>query len=107
MQRRCFFKQYQAILLAWAIVSSGAGLPLTLAAQKDDVARFVNGWRVGEPVTYENLSLFPLWASRSSDTSGFVTLDEALASGDAVVTERGGEILRRRRGTDPDRKSVV
>ena len=52
MQRRSFFKQFQAIWMVWAIVSSAAGLPLTLAAQKDDVARFVNGWRVGEPVTY-------------------------------------------------------
>jgi hypothetical protein len=52
-------------------------------------------WRIGELVSYENLSVFPIFSRAGSDTSGFVTLEEALASGDAVVTERGGEILRR------------
>jgi hypothetical protein len=54
-----------------------------------------------EPVTYENLSVFPVVTRTEVDTSGYVTLDEALASGDAVVTERGGEILRRTRDGRP------
>lgn len=55
------------------------------------------GWRVADGVTYENLTIFPVVTTSSADTSGFVTLDEALASGDAVVTEEGSEILRRSR----------
>jgi len=55
-------------------------------------------WRVAEAVTYENLSVFPVVAAKGEmDTTGFATLDEALTAGDAVVTERGGEILRRSR----------
>jgi hypothetical protein len=54
------------------------------------------GWRLGEAVTYESLTVFPVYASRQADTSGFATLDEALASGDAVVTEQGSYMRRTR-----------
>jgi len=60
-----------------------------------------NGWKVLEPVTYENLSVFPVVGGPGADTSGFITLDEALASGEAVVTEQGGEIIRRTRDGRP------
>ena len=61
----------------------------------------INGWRLIEPVTYENLTLFPVVAHKTTETSDFATLDEALASGDAIVTEQGGEILRRTRDGRP------
>lgn len=54
-------------------------------------------WRLLEPVTYENISLFPVVASSSLDTSDFVTLDEGLSTGDVVVREQGGERLARSR----------
>jgi len=60
-----------------------------------------NGWKVLEPVTYENLSVFPVVGGSGADTSGFITLDEALASGEAVVTEQGGEMIRRTRDGRP------
>lgn len=53
------------------------------------------GWRVLEPVTYENLSVFPVVVRTMPDTSAFLTLDEGLTSGQVVVTEGGGEIIRR------------
>jgi hypothetical protein len=56
------------------------------------------GWRLGEPVTYENLTVFPVLAAQQADTSGFATLDEALASGDAIVTEQGNYLRRTRDG---------
>jgi hypothetical protein len=46
-------------------------------------------------VSYENITLFPVVASSRVDTSGFLTLDQALASGDVVVREIGDVILRR------------
>ncbi len=60
-----------------------------------------NGWRLGDAVTYENLSVFPILSGKATETSGFVTLDEALASGDAVVSEQGGDVLRRTRDGRP------
>src|SRR5713226_7520748 len=46
-----------------------------------------NGWRLGDPVTYENLTIFPVLSAESARTSGFATLDEALSTGDAVISE--------------------
>ena len=46
-------------------------------------------------ITYENVTLFPVVTSSRIDTSGFLTLDQGLASGDVVVREMGNMILRR------------
>src|SRR5574341_667437 len=43
------------------------------------------GWRVLEPIIYENLSVFPVVVRQGADTAGFLTLDEGLASGQVVV----------------------
>jgi hypothetical protein len=55
-------------------------------------------WRLADGVTYENLTIFPVVASKQPDTRGFATLDEALANGDAVVTEQGNYLRRTRDG---------
>jgi hypothetical protein len=57
-----------------------------------------NGWRLANPVSYENLTIFPVLAAREVDTSQFATLDDALASGEAVITEQGAEMRRMRDG---------
>jgi hypothetical protein len=56
------------------------------------------GWRLAQPVTFENLTLFPVVTSQNADASGFATLDEALASGEALITEQGAEMRRMRDG---------
>jgi len=61
-------------------------------------------WRLLDPVTYENLTVFPVVSSASYDTSPFLTLDEGLASGEVVVREQGAEGMIRRRG---DRGNVI
>ena len=59
------------------------------------------GWRLGEPVRYENLTVFPVLSKSSADTGEFETLDEGLASGDVLVTEHGAsDYLRRSRDGD-------
>jgi hypothetical protein len=60
-----------------------------------------SGWRLGDAVTYENLTVFPILSRQTADTSGFATLDEALGSGDAVVSESGSETIRRSRDGHP------
>jgi hypothetical protein len=52
-------------------------------------------WRLLNPVTYENISLFPVVSSTSSDTSIFLTLDEGLSTGEVVVSEQGSAGLNR------------
>jgi hypothetical protein len=55
-------------------------------------------WRLGQPVTYQNLTVFPVLSSQDADTSEFATLDEALASGDAIVAEQGNYLRWNRDG---------
>ena len=55
-------------------------------------------WRILDPVTYENISVFPVVSGSSLDTSNFLTLEEGLASGEVIVSERGATGLVRRRG---------
>jgi hypothetical protein len=56
------------------------------------------GWRLAQPIAFENLTIFPVVTTQDADTSGFATLDEALASGEALITEQGAEMRRMRDG---------
>jgi len=58
-------------------------------------------WRILDPVTYENISVFPVVASYAQDTSAFLTLQEGLAKGEVVVRERGSEEMVRGRDGRP------
>jgi hypothetical protein len=59
------------------------------------------GWRLLNPVTYENIAIFPVVTSSAQDTSTFLTLDEGLSSGDVVVSEQGAAGLARTRDGRP------
>jgi hypothetical protein len=89
-------------ILALSVLAVAAGVILmtnvdsNVRASSGGDEKFARGWRLGEAVTYENLTVFPVYASQQADTSGFATLDEALASGDAVVTEQGSYMRRTR-----------
>jgi hypothetical protein len=58
-------------------------------------------WRLLDPVTYENISVFPVVSSQSQDTSPFLTLEEGLATGEVTVAEQGAQILQRSRDGRP------
>jgi hypothetical protein len=49
-------------------------------------------------VTYETLTVFPVLSSLDTNTEAFETLDAALASGDAIVSEQGDAMRRSRDG---------
>jgi hypothetical protein len=57
-----------------------------------------SGWQIRAPITYQNLTIFPVISAASADTSGFATLDESLASGDVRVSEQGNFLGRTRDG---------
>jgi hypothetical protein len=46
-------------------------------------------YRVLEPITSGNLTIFPVTAETSHETAGFITLDEGVRAGTVVVTEQG------------------
>src|SRR5260370_8158269 len=50
-------------------------------------------WRILDPVTYENIAIFPVVSGSSQDTSSFLTLEEGLASGEVIVSEPGAAAL--------------
>ena len=58
-------------------------------------------WRLLDPVTYENISIFPVVTSSTQDTSPFLTLDEGLSSGEVIVNEQGAASLARTRDGRP------
>ncbi len=59
-----------------------------------------SGYRVLEPITQGNLTIYPVVAARTHDTREFLTLDEGLRSGQVEVTEAGRvRPLVRRGGT--------
>jgi hypothetical protein len=58
-------------------------------------------WRLLDPVTFENISVFPVVSSYSQDTSPFLTLEEGLATGEVAVREQGSETMVRGRDGRP------
>jgi len=74
-----------------ALVWAGSGSPGPQPKPGGD-------WRLLDPITYENISIFPVISSVSRDTSAFVTLDEGLSSGEVIVREQGSDGMARSRG---------
>jgi hypothetical protein len=61
-------------------------------------------WRLLDPVSYENLTVFPVVSSSGYDTSSFLTLEEGLSSGEVTVREQGADVIYRNR--DSSRPAV-
>ncbi len=78
-----------------ALVGSGPGAPAAPSSRPE------GEWRLLDPVTYENISVFPVVSSYSQDTSPFLTLEEGLATGEVLVREQGSEGLARSRDGRP------
>jgi hypothetical protein len=78
-----------------AFVWAGSGTPAPDPKPEGD-------WRLLDPITYENISIFPVVSSLSQDTSSFVTLDDGLSNGDVLVREQGGEGMARSRDSRSD-----
>ena len=56
-------------------------------------------WRLLEPISYENLTIFPVVSSAGHDTSAFLTLEQGLSSGEVTVREQGAETMVRDRNS--------
>jgi len=54
-------------------------------------------WRLLQPITYENLTVFPVVSSSGYDTGAFMTLEEGLSRGEVIVREQGAETMVRDR----------
>lgn len=87
-----------AAVVAWAFSTSSRVYAKPEFASGPDSS---SGWRIGEPVTYETLTIFPVLSSQEAYTADFETLDAALASGEAIVAEQGEYMRRSRNGAEP------
>ena len=96
MQRSLF----AVITMAMAAVATFGGLAFVWAAPHPGKAsqRPEGDWRILDPVTYENIAVFPVVSGYSQDTSSFLTLEEGLATGEVIVSERGAVGIVRNRG---------
>ena len=69
------------------------------SAPSPDPSKSDGDWRLLAPITYENISIFPVVANSTSDTSHFLTLEEGLASGEVLVSEQSNSgMVRNRNG---------
>ncbi|HMG33608.1 MAG TPA: DUF6569 family protein [Blastocatellia bacterium] len=46
-------------------------------------------WRVGEPINFQNLAVFPILSNAKSAPTQYITLDQGLRSGKVIVSEIG------------------
>ena len=97
-------KRAVAIVFAVIFILAGAAILKPDWDSNTRVAAAAGGggssqpWELGAPVTYQDLTIFPVVSSQNPDTSDFETLDQALSSGDAVISEQGGYMRRWREG---------
>jgi hypothetical protein len=93
---RNFFASLLAGLLG--LTSLGTlGFVFNAAPNTPPPGKPAGDWRLLDPITYENLTVFPVVSSTDRDTAAFLTLDEGLAIGEVVVREQGSEGMARRR----------
>jgi hypothetical protein len=65
-------------------------LPFSIFANNTgDQSLRTTQYKILAPITQGNLTIFPVVAPASHDTSNFLTLDEGLRSGEVVITEAG------------------
>lgn len=84
---------FAALGFLWSTPGSGSPPPKT-----------EGNWRLLDPITYENLTVFPVVSSGGYDTSEFLTLQEGLSRGEVIVREQGAETMIRDR--DGSRRGV-
>jgi hypothetical protein len=90
-----------AAILSWICSTSRAVVdaePL-IEVEAEPSPQAPADWRIGQAVSYETLTVFPVLSSQHANTDAFQTLDAALASGEAIVTEQG-DAMRRSRNAD-------
>jgi hypothetical protein len=91
-----------------AVVVAGIALLVVMAIVLPCMVRAgevppTSNYTLLSPLRSGNLTVFPVVANRSYDTSEFITLDEGIRSGEVVVTEAGqARGLIRRRPGQPD-----
>jgi len=85
-------KTFAAALCALALLTAALALPSssqTTARAKGN--RRAAEWAVLAPVSYKNLTIFPVRGADLAGSDAYITLDEGTKAGTVVITERGAQ----------------
>ena len=86
----------------FALFLAVASLPFFVFASGPGDTLHTTQYKILAPITQGSLTVFPVVTYATHDTSGFLTLDEGLRSGEVIITEAGRvQGLVRRPGTRP------
>src|SRR5271156_2199121 len=96
---RCVLPTLISVLMGVSSVSA-LGFAWLPPRPAEPPARPEGDWHILEPITYENISIFPVASSGGYDTSNFLTLEEGLSSGEVLVREQGSDGMARSREGD-------
>src|SRR6476661_6396275 len=88
----------QSFLPILAVLLCGFIVAAANAGDSGNLPATVNDYKILEPITHGDLTIFPVVSAKVHDTSDFITLDEGIRSGEVVVTETGSlhSTMRRR-----------
>src|SRR5579871_4788005 len=84
-------KAVRELVLWGSVVAVAAAMALIAGwrpASAGEIPR-PSGYKVLDPITEGNLTIFPVVAATTHDAREFLTLDEGLRSGQVVVSEMG------------------
>ena len=79
-----------AALCACALLLAASALPLVPRVARAKGNRNDQGLEVLAPVSYKNLTIFPVRGRDLQGSDAYITLDEGTKAGTVVITERGG-----------------
>jgi hypothetical protein len=98
---RSIFAALMGGLLAIGTLGALAFVRAPFESSQPPPSRPEGEWQLLDPVSYENISVFPVVSSYGQDTSPFLTLEEGLATGEVLVREQGSEGMVRGRDEHP------
>jgi ARG and Rhodanese-Phosphatase-superfamily-associated Protein domain len=75
--------------LAYLVFSSGPGRPLPTTGSNSQVNVPLGDLVIGEPLVWENLTIFPVSSKSPRQSDRFITLDEGLKAGTVEILEKG------------------
>jgi hypothetical protein len=75
----------------WSGSGAGSGEPPT------PPGKYEGEWHLLVPISYENLTVFPVASAGGYDTSAFLTLEDGLSDGEVTVREQGADTIVRSR----------
>ena len=93
----------QSFLPILAVLLCGFVVAAANAGDSGNLPATVSDYKILDPITHGDLTIFPVVSAKVHDTSDFITLDEGIRSGDVVVTEVGNlhSTMQRRRPYQP------